>query len=882
MARILIALLLLVPLAASGAFSDFDLPKWTLGAIGASALLALLLRHRELRREALPSFWRVVWGGGAILCISSIATGLSTEVSLRESARELARLGIPVALLFCASQLRTSGAALRRVVLAGALAPAAVLLLQLAFELGLNPLDVPHRPGLLTSTLGNTAFLGEHALLALPFILILPRIGFAGRLGRHLAIAAGVPCLYLVYAADARGVWIAAAATVSAWLILDRIAADGGQPAPRKDAASGERSGLVAIALAGLIVGAAASLMEQHPHPIERAGSVASSTHATNVVRFELWSDALRMASDHPLFGVGAGRFGEFHSRYRRHAEWSISGVHSTVLDPHDEYLRLLVEHGLLGLIVFACAGFLIARRLFLVMRRGKGEERELSRAALAALVALGTSSLTWPSLLHPATVIPAAIIMGLGLRSSTTIDPKKSPGAVIRIAAAAVATYALVYTLLWAERDSACVALRDRAEDLKQEIAERQVETAAFPVHRVNDLGVTGQAMLAASDSVFIEPKLRHRLFQTLFNLGEQRRFILAAIEASEPRNPGEEADKTSILNAARTLPGNASIREAVLSAHKASPNHLPILRLLAALEREEGRTIEARDWLDAALDVNDEAPMVRTRIAELHGEVNLLARAASFLRKELDLYPAEAESDLAWEMLVRSLGGARQLLEAVETARTWIDTYADEVEGDDDVRRWSVAGELYLYFGETPETVGRFRADAETMGLRAESGAYFAGLIAGSSARVRRARLLGHLGRHPYEVAALDALRDALVELAKEVGGDAGDQLDKERRRIIARARILYAWEHHLAGRNDDMRRCARISRRMNPDQGDAYFLELLSRIKDENWPEAVTCFEAWRAAGFNRFTALEELPEGRAFLARPEVVEILQPGS
>ena len=74
-------------------------------------------------------------------------------------------------------------------------------------------------------------------------------------------------------------------------------------------------------------------------------GRIADANVAS---RQALWMGAIRMAADHPVLGVGPGRFGVESRRYVRNSPLDID--HPVV---HNSYLHVLAETGLLGLAAF-------------------------------------------------------------------------------------------------------------------------------------------------------------------------------------------------------------------------------------------------------------------------------------------------------------------------------------------------------------------------------------------------------------------------------------------------------------------------------------------------------------------------------------------------
>lgn len=67
-------------------------------------------------------------------------------------------------------------------------------------------------------------------------------------------------------------------------------------------------------------------------------------------VRMVMWHNTIKMIRERPLLGYGTGGFSEGYSwQVRKGKGWQ----NQTVDDPHNQFLRILAEQGLVGLCVF-------------------------------------------------------------------------------------------------------------------------------------------------------------------------------------------------------------------------------------------------------------------------------------------------------------------------------------------------------------------------------------------------------------------------------------------------------------------------------------------------------------------------------------------------
>lgn len=865
MAATLVILLLAVPLAAGGSYSEFEIPKWLTASLGAAVAVYFLLRGQPASDKKRVT--GLVLAGAALLVLGSFLVAHLHDFAWTDTLHETVRMLVPVLLALAAANAGLGDRQRLAVILAGAFAPALALGAEVFLHANPSATSIPHDGIAFTATFGNTAHFGEFAVLALPFIGLLIATHRKG-----LALAAFLPTLWIIYRADSRAAWIGAVAAMVVWGLAGLAVRDRRTSEPRK----GLMTGVAACVILGaLVVTSMVQSFETGPDVVARAATVGDPSHDTNRIRLGLWESSRQMVMERPLFGVGAGNFALEHPRHRLLQEWELSGVHSTAEDPHSEPMRWLVELGVVGTLILFVGIALLAYALVRNLASPDASHASDARCALAGLAAVLLISMVWATFHHPATAVSFAILMGLAFdrRAQSAVPGGLGPPISIGLVGAAGA--ALLLCALWAERDSAAVSLRDEAEGLKRKIVAMQRDGRGFPTPEIAALGDASDGMLRVCASPVVGFRMRHRLLLTLTNLGSQRAAILASAEAFEPADDEQRKRKVALLNAARRLPEPREIRAALEVARERAPTHFPTLRMLSSHHRAEGRIVVAQTVLEEALALNEDAPLLRVMLAEIFGDEGLYHRATGLLEEELTRYADSPHADSAWEVLARTLGAQGKLLEGIGRVQQWIERH-----GESD-RRWAVAGELSLRFGETPETVGLFSAYADEIDRRAERSAWVSASLDGLEADQMRTRLLSHLGQHPHDVGVLDRLRDTTQELLGTVRGQAGDILRRERKRVIARSRVLYAWEHFLAGDDPSMRKCFRIARRMNPGQGDAYFLELLPLVKQKRFDEAVDVLRRWREEGFRDFPALERNGVFEAFLDRDEVRSLLENG-
>lgn len=85
-----------------------------------------------------------------------------------------------------------------------------------------------------------------------------------------------------------------------------------------------------------------------------RARLLQITDMSQNITRIKLWETAGYMIKDHPLLGVGSGNFRSFYSKYTKlHPELVKGIIHTTYFHPHNIFLKVQCELGIIGTIGF-------------------------------------------------------------------------------------------------------------------------------------------------------------------------------------------------------------------------------------------------------------------------------------------------------------------------------------------------------------------------------------------------------------------------------------------------------------------------------------------------------------------------------------------------
>ena len=112
------------------------------------------------------------------------------------------------------------------------------------------------------------------------------------------------------------------------------------------------------IALFSLLVILIVSALSFLPAAQQRIASLTNRNDYSVVTRFAMWQSASRMWADHPLFGVGLSNYHQrYTTQYFDPEPWERFGQNHDGLThkhPHNIYLYLLAETGIMGLSAFA------------------------------------------------------------------------------------------------------------------------------------------------------------------------------------------------------------------------------------------------------------------------------------------------------------------------------------------------------------------------------------------------------------------------------------------------------------------------------------------------------------------------------------------------
>lgn len=184
-----------------------------------------------------------------------------------------------------------------------------------------------------------------------------------------------------------------------------------------------ERLLLTAVPIAAIV--AAVHFQPFNERLVERStriggGVVTSETRVRDSGRLNIWSAVLASTMKSPVFGQGLGT-----------ADVAINEVYEEVAHPHDDYLRIWHDLGLVGLacLLLSLGGWFRALyRDWQWSMHGASDDGRLELAALLALAGLALGMITDNSLVYACVMAPVGVIVGAALGGRAPLPASTGP----------------------------------------------------------------------------------------------------------------------------------------------------------------------------------------------------------------------------------------------------------------------------------------------------------------------------------------------------------------------------------------------------------------------------------------------------------------------
>lgn len=126
------------------------------------------------------------------------------------------------------------------------------------------------------------------------------------------------------------------------------------------------------------------------PTSWDRVKEINLSKDRPESTRLRLWQTSFNMIKDKPIWGIGLGNFSRLFDRYK------VEGFYDTTCHPHNDFLNVAVNSGILGLLAYLSIWVIFLRfTLKSVRRKTKGGfGRSAQMAGMVAIVGLLFASL--------------------------------------------------------------------------------------------------------------------------------------------------------------------------------------------------------------------------------------------------------------------------------------------------------------------------------------------------------------------------------------------------------------------------------------------------------------------------------------------------------
>jgi len=268
----------------------------------------------------------------------------------------------------------------------------------------------------ITGLMGNVNLFAGYLLMLLPFCIV--GVVLLRGFWRFGAVLAAVNSFFLIVLLQGRSVWMGAGAGIAVFALAIFI----------KPKLFGFGSKTRFLVVSGTALFALALTLFLKLSPPENPISSRMRAVFSEDIRFAdggrlmIWRETLKMFYDHFPFGVGAGNFTLHLQGYRKEGRLDFSQIDSRWNQPHNDYLWILAEKGVLGFITFVVALILASSNgIRSIFQTRNLHESWIATAALAALAGyLVDSFFSFPLERVNHQTVLAIVLATLAARSET------------------------------------------------------------------------------------------------------------------------------------------------------------------------------------------------------------------------------------------------------------------------------------------------------------------------------------------------------------------------------------------------------------------------------------------------------------------------------
>ncbi|HXH23411.1 MAG TPA: O-antigen ligase family protein [Dehalococcoidia bacterium] len=306
--------------------------------------------------------------------------------------------------------------------------------------------------------------------ITLPFVLLLALQG--DRTERLVARAGAGVMLLALFLTLSRGAWVSAAIALPLFAVLYRLhGRASGLRLPRPPSRlilAGAALSMLAVAVAAVLV---ASRWESRPQWLFRSSLSP---------RYDAFEVGLEIARDEPFTGAGPNSYSLLYNVYS--GDYPIENFH-----PHNGYLAVVVDAGLLGAAAVGIAALVLVLSLVRVFRQAPAGSRAMAAACMSALAALAVHGVfDMPNQSKTALLLLAAVSALASKLDRPGVSPRvASTSNIPRLAMLAFVPLALA-GWLWTDRGHA--AYDDSLADLARGDFDRAAREALWATERDPD----------------------------------------------------------------------------------------------------------------------------------------------------------------------------------------------------------------------------------------------------------------------------------------------------------------------------------------------------------------------------------------------------------
>jgi tetratricopeptide (TPR) repeat protein len=168
------------------------------------------------------------------------------------------------------------------------------------------------------------------------------------------------------------------------------------------------------------------------PNPFVNRVIAEHTMNAVTYARWEMWESAIQITMDHPL-GIGLGLYQYVFPQFAFPVESQIARYGTLAQTPHNEYVQIAVEVGILGLVIFGWGIFRIAQLIRNVLsQRLARRQRYLLVGVAGAIGGLLAHAAVDSNLHEPALAIVLTLCVSIVV-SSDKLLAKRLDSATIR-----------------------------------------------------------------------------------------------------------------------------------------------------------------------------------------------------------------------------------------------------------------------------------------------------------------------------------------------------------------------------------------------------------------------------------------------------------------